>query len=320
MSRGVRAVFPEAEVRRCRSPTAARARWRRWWRPPGDGAPAPVAGPLGEPVEATFGVLGDGATAVVEMAAASGLPLVPEARRDPRLTTTRGTGELVRAALDAGKRRIVIGMGGSATNDGGAGLARALGVRLLDGAGDDLPPGGAALARLARIDLRGLDPRLAARLVVACDVDNPLCGPRGASAVFGPQKGATPEMVDELDAALTASPRWPRHHRARRRGRPPRRRRGGRAGRRTPLLTPAVLRPGSSSCLRPSASPRWSPVRIWSSPARVTPTCRPPSARLRSGWPRGASPVGCRSSASPAGWAMAPTRSWPGAWTPWPAR
>jgi glycerate kinase len=162
-----------------------------------------VRGPLGEPVRARWGVLGDGETAVVEMAAASGLPLVPKERRDPRVTTTYGTGELVRAALDAGLTKLVVGIGGSATNDGGAGLARALGARFLDAAGKDLPEGGAALARLARIDLAGFDPRVAkAQVTVACDVDNPLTGPRGASAVYGPQKGATPEMVKELDAAL----------------------------------------------------------------------------------------------------------------------
>jgi glycerate kinase len=162
-----------------------------------------VRGPLGEPVRARWGVLGGAGGAVVEMAAASGLPLVPPARRDPRVTSTYGTGELLRAALDAGVRRVVLGIGGSATNDGGAGLARALGVRFLDAAGAELPEGGAALARLDRIDLSGLDPRLSeVELEVACDVDNPLTGPRGASAIYGPQKGATPELVRVLDAAL----------------------------------------------------------------------------------------------------------------------
>jgi glycerate kinase len=162
-----------------------------------------VRGPLGEPVRARWGVLGGGDTAVIEMAAASGLPLVPRDRRDPRVTTTYGTGELLRAALDAGITNLVVGIGGSATNDGGTGMARALGVRFLDAAGADLPEGGAALARLARIDLSGLDPRVAsARITVACDVTNPLTGPRGASAIYGPQKGATPDMVRELDAAL----------------------------------------------------------------------------------------------------------------------
>lgn len=162
-----------------------------------------VTGPLGEPVEAFFGLFGE--TAVIEMAAASGLPLVPTERRDPRITTTYGTGELIRAALAAGARQIIIGLGGSATNDGGAGMAQALGARLLDAAGRDLPPGGAALARLDRIDLTGFVDLRGVQITVACDVDNPLIGPRGASAVFGPQKGATPEMVAELDQALA---RW----------------------------------------------------------------------------------------------------------------
>lgn len=168
---------------------------------------ATVTGPLGEPVEAEYGLLGaapgEEPTAVIEMAAASGLPLVPPERRNPLVTTTYGTGELMRAALDAGARRLLIGIGGSATNDGGAGMAQALGAHLLDAASRELPPGGAALADLARIDANGLDPRLRASEVrVACDVNNPLCGPRGASAVFGPQKGATPAMVARLDAAL----------------------------------------------------------------------------------------------------------------------
>lgn len=163
-----------------------------------------VAGPLGDKVSAKWGILGDGETAVIEMAAASGLPLVPAGRRDPRLTSTYGTGELIRAALDAGLRRIIIGIGGSATNDGGAGMARALGADFLAAGGSQLAEGGAALAELARIDLSGLDPRLQqTEITVACDVDNPLCGPRGASAVFGPQKGATPPVVVELDTALT---------------------------------------------------------------------------------------------------------------------
>jgi glycerate kinase len=142
-------------------------------------------------------------TAVIEMAAASGLPLVPPEKRDPCVTTTRGTGELMRAALDAGARRLLIGIGGSATNDGGAGMAQALGVRLLDAQGNALPAGGAALAHLTHIDISSLDPRLKdVEVQVASDVTNPLCGPEGASAIYGPQKGATPEMVAELDAAL----------------------------------------------------------------------------------------------------------------------
>ncbi|GAB3700415.1 glycerate kinase [Mariniluteicoccus flavus] len=162
-----------------------------------------VSGPLGDAVDATWGLLGDGQSAVIEMAEASGLGLVERARRDPRAATTRGTGELVLAALDAGVRRLIVGLGGSATNDAGAGMAQALGVRLLDADGNDLPPGGAALARLARIDASGLDPRVADLAVeVACDVSNPLCGREGASAIYGPQKGADPACVAELDAAL----------------------------------------------------------------------------------------------------------------------
>lgn len=161
-----------------------------------------VTGPLGAPVEADWGLLPDG-TAVLELAAAAGLELVPPAQRDPRRTTTRGVGELLRAALDAGCTRVVLGIGGSATNDAGAGLAQALGYRLLDAADRDLAPGGAALAELARIDASGADPRLARVAVrVACDVDNPLTGPAGASAVYGPQKGADPAAVAQLDAAL----------------------------------------------------------------------------------------------------------------------
>jgi glycerate 2-kinase len=162
-----------------------------------------VRGPLGEPVDANWGVFGDGSTAVIEMATASGLTLVSRERRNPRITSTFGTGELIKAALDAGLRKIIIGIGGSATNDGGSGMARALGVRFLDSDGNDLPEGGAALSRLASIDMTGADPRLAETVIqVACDVNNPLCGEKGASAVYGPQKGATPDMVKELDQAL----------------------------------------------------------------------------------------------------------------------
>jgi glycerate kinase len=147
--------------------------------------------------------MGDGKTAVIEMAQASGLALLPYKDRNPRHTTTYGTGQLIKRALDQGYRRILVGMGGSATNDGGAGMAQALGVRLLDEAGNDLPRGGEALANLQRIDMSGLDERARkARFSVACDVSNPLTGPEGASAVYGPQKGAAPDQVERLDAAL----------------------------------------------------------------------------------------------------------------------
>jgi glycerate kinase len=162
-----------------------------------------VTGPLGEPVTGLYGLSGDGHTAVIEMAAASGLALVPPAQRNPLVTTRYGTGELIAAALDAGARHLILGIGGSATNDGGAGMLQALGVRLLDAQGAELARGGAALAQLDRIDTSRLDARLTTcRIDVACDVDNPLTGPRGASAIFGPQKGATPDMVAALDASL----------------------------------------------------------------------------------------------------------------------
>ena len=165
--------------------------------------PVTVTGPLGHPVAGFFGLLGDGQTAVIEMAAASGLQWVAPELRNPLLTTSYGMGELIVAALDLGVSELILGIGGSATNDGGAGMLQALGGRLLKADGSELGRGGAALGELARLDLCGLDPRLAkVKILVACDVDNPLCGPKGASAVFGPQKGATPAMVQLLDAAL----------------------------------------------------------------------------------------------------------------------
>jgi glycerate kinase len=204
MERGILAVFPEAEVLKVPIADGGEGTVEALVAATGGRLMhAQVRGPLGEPVRAHWGISGDGSTAFLEMASASGLPLVPRDRRDPRITSTFGTGELMKAALDAGLRKLVIGIGGSATNDGGTGMARALGVKFLNADGRDLPEGGAALAGLARIDLSGLDPRLKeASILVACDVDNPLCGPRGASAVYGPQKGATPDMVAELDAAL----------------------------------------------------------------------------------------------------------------------
>ena len=160
---------------------------------------ADVTGPLGDTVSAQWGVMGDGATAVIEMALASGLALIPDHRRDPRTATTYGTGQLMAVALDAGYTRIIVGLGGSATNDGGTGMASALGVRFLNADGDILPSGGAALATLHDIDVSGLHPGLAnATIIGATDVTNPLCGDTGASAIFGPQKGATPDMVREL--------------------------------------------------------------------------------------------------------------------------
>ncbi|MDL2272405.1 glycerate kinase [Desulfovibrio sp. OttesenSCG-928-I05] len=204
MARGIARVFPEACIERI---------------PIADGGEgtveALVAGgkgvlrhsrvhdPLGRDVDACWGLVDNGNTAVIEMAAASGLPLLAPEELDPRRASTAGTGELVREALEAGASRIILGIGGSATNDGGAGFAQALGARFLDAKGRAIPPGGAGLRELEHIDLSGLVPRLQeVSIQVACDVDNPLLGPRGASAVYGPQKGADAAMVEELDAHL----------------------------------------------------------------------------------------------------------------------
>lgn len=163
---------------------------------------ATVTNANGHPCGAAWGLLKNG-TAFIEMAAAAGLEQIPESERKPLEAGTYGVGELILAALDAGARRVVLGLGGSATTDGGAGLFQALGARLLDEEGADLPAGGAALQRLARIDTTGLDTRLSdTEFEIAVDVDNPLCGERGAAAIFGPQKGATPEEVLQLDRAL----------------------------------------------------------------------------------------------------------------------
>ncbi len=204
MARAASAVFPQAEVVRC--PVADG----------GDGTldalvdatggayhTVETTGPTGGPVRARWGSLGDGATAVIETAQACGLALLPPDVRDPLHATTHGVGALIRTALDAGHRRVILGIGGSATNDGGAGLATALGVRLLREDGDPIPPGGAGLLELAAVDPSGLDSRLrSAELVIASDVTNVLCGPAGAAATFGPQKGASPDDVALLDRAL----------------------------------------------------------------------------------------------------------------------
>ncbi|MFY4776569.1 glycerate kinase [Metabacillus sp. RGM 3146] len=162
-----------------------------------------VIGPLGNKVEAHYGILGDGETGIIEMASASGIHLVPKAVRNPLITTTYGTGQLIKACLDHGVKKLLIGIGGSATNDGGAGMVQALGGKLLDKNGEELGFGGGELDRLASIDLTYFDPRIKDISVeVACDVNNPLCGERGASSVFGPQKGATPEVIEILDNNL----------------------------------------------------------------------------------------------------------------------
>ena len=206
---GIRAILPEADVVALPVADGGEGTVRALVAATGGELHAlQVTGPLGEPVMAEYGVLGAlggtaGSVAVIEMASASGLPLVPPERRNPLVASTYGVGELIRAALDAGCARILIGIGGSATNDGGAGMAQALGASLLDAEGNELSAGGEALGRLDRIDIRNLDPRLRTTQVqVACDVSNPLCGPTGASAIYGPQKGASPAMIATLDAAL----------------------------------------------------------------------------------------------------------------------
>lgn len=204
MEQGVRAAFPAAEI--LKVPIADG----------GDGLAevlidalggeahdVTVSGPLGEPVRATLCHVPSEDLAAVEMATASGLALLAAEQRDPTLTHTTGTGELIRAVLDLGVRRLVVGIGGSATNDGGVGMAAALGVRFLDDGGNPVPPNGGALHRIRRIDISRLDPRLGGlRCEVICDVDNPLVGPRGAAAVYGPQKGATQAQIAALDAGL----------------------------------------------------------------------------------------------------------------------
>lgn len=201
---GVRRAVPDAEVLEVpvadggegtvEALVAARA---------GEYVAVEVEGPLAEPVEAVFGLIDRGTTAVVELAASSGLSLVPPALRDPRLTSTYGFGQMLEAARRLGVRRIIAGIGGSATNDGGAGMAQALGFRLLDKEGRELERGGAALARLEQVDASGVDPGWAeVEVEVAVDVTNPLTGPEGATAVYGPQKGGTPQVLAELEVAV----------------------------------------------------------------------------------------------------------------------
>jgi len=204
IEQGIREIFPEAEI--VKIPMADG----------GDGTVQclvnatggkilreKVTDPLGDEVLASYGILGDKKTAVIEMAEASGLTLVPENRRNPLITTTYGTGQLIKAALDQGCRKMIIGIGGSATNDGGAGMVQALGVKLLDREGKEIGFGGGELKKVFRIDTKCLDNRLSeTEVLIASDVSNPLCGPKGATRVYGPQKGATPEITKELDESL----------------------------------------------------------------------------------------------------------------------
>jgi len=204
IEQGIREIFPEAEIKKI---------------PMADGGDGTVqclvnatggkilrekvTGPLGDEVLASYGILGDKKTAVIEMAEASGLTLVPENKRNPLITTTYGTGQLIKSALGQGCRKMIIGIGGSATNDGGAGMVQALGGKLLDKGGEEIGFGGGELKKVFRINTKYLDKRLSeTKVLIASDVSNPLCGPKGASRVYGPQKGATPEMIKKLDESL----------------------------------------------------------------------------------------------------------------------
>jgi glycerate 2-kinase len=204
MERGIKKVIPEAECVKVPMADGGEGTVRSLVDATnGQIIDIEVTGPDEKKVKAMFGLLGDGNTAVIEMASASGIHLIKKEERNPLVTTTYGTGELIKAALDRGVKNIFIGIGGSATNDGGAGMLQALGVKLLDEQGRELPFGGGELNRLHKIDVRGLDERLkTVKIEVACDVTNPLTGLKGASHVFGPQKGATPEMVETLDKNL----------------------------------------------------------------------------------------------------------------------
>ena len=204
MAEGIKRVFPDAEVVQVPMADGGEGTVDAILSCiPGEKVEKEVTGPDGRKLLASYGLINDGECAVIETAAASGLALLAKKDRDPMTATTFGTGELVLDALKRGVRKIIVGLGGSATNDGGAGLAQALGVKFLSKNGQELPFGGGSLGQLARIDTSGLAPRLKeAEIILASDVTNHLTGPNGASAVFGPQKGADKEMVQKLDASL----------------------------------------------------------------------------------------------------------------------
>ena len=204
MTNGVLRVFPDAEIVGCPVADGGHGTLETLLAATGGQAfHANVTGPLGRSVNAQWGVLGDRVTAVVEMAQASGLTLLQPDERDPMQATTYGTGQLIRAALSARYRKLIIGVGGSGTSDAGAGALQALGVKLTDAQGNDIPLGAAGLALLAAINVSGIDPALRdSQLTVATDVSNPLCGLQGAAMVYGPQKGALPHQLPLLDAAL----------------------------------------------------------------------------------------------------------------------
>ena len=204
IERGLHRVFPDAEIEKLPMADGGEGTAQSLVDATGGQIlTVPVVDPIGVEIEAQYGVLGDGVTAVIEMAAASGLTLVPLEQRNPLVTTTYGTGQLIKAALDRGCRKLLIGIGGSATNDGGAGMAQALGAKLITASGEPISWGGGGLEKLNAIEISELDPRISeTETVVACDVNNPLTGEDGASHVYGPQKGATPEMVQTLDTNL----------------------------------------------------------------------------------------------------------------------
>jgi len=205
IEQGIREVFPEAEIIKIPMADGGEGTVQCLVNATGgEILEDKVIGPLGDEVLAFYGILGDKKTAVIEMAAASGLTLVPENKRDPLITTTYGTGQLIKVALNQGCRKMIIGIGGSATNDGGAGMVQALGVKLLDQEGKEVGFGGGELKKIVKIDISCMDHRLSdAKILVASDVNNPLCGPQGASRIYGPQKGATPEIIEELDKSLS---------------------------------------------------------------------------------------------------------------------
>jgi len=204
IGQGVREIFPEAEIVKIPMADGGDGTVRCLVNATGgEILKEKVTGPLGNEVLVSYGILGDKKTAVIEMAEASGLTLVPKNKRNPLITTTYGTGQLIKAGLDRGCRKMIIGIGGSATNDAGAGMAQALGAKLLDKDGDEIGFGGGELKKVFRIDTRYLDNRLSeTKVLIASDVSNPLCGPKGATRVYGPQKGATPEMIKKLDESL----------------------------------------------------------------------------------------------------------------------
>jgi glycerate 2-kinase len=201
---GIIRIFPDAEIKAVPLADGGEGTLENMvYSSNGSLIPINVRGPMGNEVTASYGILGDSETVVIEMAQASGLPLVEPAERNPYLSSSFGTGQLIRHALDAGYRRFVVGLGGSATNDCGTGMLTALGLKLYDKDGNILSEGGGYLSHLASFDDSELDPRIEeSNFTIASDVTNKLCGPEGASYVFGPQKGATPEMVEHLDHAL----------------------------------------------------------------------------------------------------------------------